>query len=186
MRNGIVSLNNKLMELAYVKAIGRYNSGTGKPLTFNVNSLGLENLCLQNLSRVPGSENKYTVNLLNPNVLTALLANKTTEEQIKTLSTALTLGNITLTRVYGNQFRIENDTYDFDMHSWENETGRNLATIIGFCVSEGMCIAIDSEIRSPLGKVLGRNFDIAMGLVRRHILGTTRFFIYFSGTIVIN
>lgn len=181
----INKINNKIMSSPYVQAIGRYNSGTGTPLTLNVNSLGLDNLRFVHLHLVNGTDNKYSVNLLNPDMLQILLQNRSTEEQLNTLSTALTLGNITLTRIYGNYYSIEDDVYDFEMHTWDDSLGRNLATIIGHCFSEGLSVVIDYAAGCGLGKVLGRDFDIALGLVRRHVLGTTKFTIHFTGLIII-
>lgn len=172
---------NQTMPLAYVQAIERYNSGTGQPLYLNANSLGLERLIDMETNNRYKIGDIYNINLLNPSVLTSQLCKGSISDRIKYLSTALTLGNITLIKTDVNSYSIAIDTYDFDLRDWSTEAGRNIATILGHYVSENLSINID-KIRF-LGWQFGSSISICCGLARRHILGTTEFDIHFQGSI---
>ena len=184
LRNGLKSICNEVMSLSYVQAIGRYNSATGNPLYLDAESLGLRNLvgCKPNNGEKNNAKN-VGVNLLNINNLDVMLSGKNLSEQIRILSTALTLGNITLNRVSDNTYTVSSDNYNFDIHDWDREPMRNVATMIGFAVSEGLSIEMDFASSGPFGSVLCRSMDVALGLVRRHILGTTDFKIYINGNV---
>lgn len=192
MRDALNQMCKQVMSLSYVQAVARYNSGTGAPLYLDASALGLENIgdAVGDVSEMNGVD----INFLDLKTLHLLLSGRTTSEQIKTLSTALTLGNVHLSRQSGNRFSIEMDKYDFDMHKWSEEPWRNTATVLGHLVCEGLCIgadALDVDAKDlpllafPLGLVIGRSFDVAAGLVRRHVKGETEFKIFFTGTMAI-
>ena len=84
-----------------------------------------------------------------------------------------------------NTFTIQKDTYDFDMHNWDRSLERNIATIIGFAVSEGISMGIDYTYPLLFGKIAGRGFDVGVGIMRRHVIGSSTFDIYFRGTVTI-
>lgn len=184
MRDALNQMCKQVMSLSYVQAVARYNSGTGAPLYLDASALGLGNLV--GCEYKPGEEsNQHHINLLDVQNLNVLLAGKTNAEKIQIISTAMTLGNVLVTEVSDTTGIINKDTYDFDIHDWTKEPVRNVATLIGLAVSESLSIGIDAATVTPLGLVAGRTFDIALGLVRRHILGTTKFDIYISGIVKI-
>ena len=81
------------------------------------------------------------------------------------------------------------DKYNFDWHYEKNALWRNIGTEIGLAVSEAFCIEMDAvtfnEWNVFMGYNLGRIFNIVNGLVRRHIIGDTEFYIIFSDSIII-
>ena len=183
LRNGLKRICNEVMSLSYVQAIGCYNSGTGKPLYLDAESIGLRNLIGCKTDNDNPDSKVITINLLTINNLDVMLSGKSLSEQIKILSTALTLGNITLNKVSDNTYTVVSDKYDFDIHDWDREPMRNVATMIGFAVSESLSIGMDFASSGPFGSVLCRSMDLALGLVRRHIRGTTEFKIYINGNV---
>ena len=146
-------------------------------------SIGLRNLIGCKTDNDNPDSKVITINLLTINNLDVMLSGKSLSEQIKILSTALTLGNITLNKVSDNTYTVVSDKYDFDIHDWDREPMRNVATMIGFAVSESLSIGMDFASSGPFGSVLCRSMDLALGLVRRHIRGTTEFKIYINGNV---
>ncbi len=181
--DGIKRLGNEIMSLPYVQAIGRYNSATGSPLYFDTKSLGIQDLRGYTYKHDNETGKINGINLLDAQNLHKMMKGKTLSEQAVVLSTALTLGNISLTRVSDGVFAVEKDKYDFDMHNVFEEPIRNVSTVIGFAVSEGLSIMIDGATATTIGPVVCRYIDIASWLVRRHVLGETSFYIYISGTV---
>ena len=153
-----------------------------------VNTLGLNNMP-DNLLKHE-SDNIYTINLFSEKIL-SVLSGHTLEEQAQIISTAITLGNITLNKIGDRQYVIQSDTYDFDMHDARKESDRNVYTRIGHAVSEGICINLDAVIGGVAGWSVGRGigayagvaFMISAGLLNRHVTGTTTFKIYIDGTL---
>ena len=145
-----------------------------------VNTLGLNNMP-DNLLKHE-SDNIYTINLFSEKIL-SVLSGHTLEEQAQIISTAITLGNITLNKIGDRQYVIQSDTYDFDIPDWTNPTKRDIATAIGYIVSEGICINIDAFIGEAIGGYTGRAYMISAGLLNRHVIGTTTFKIYIDGTL---
>ena len=164
----------------YVQAISRYYSASGEPLHLDVNTLGLNNMP-DNLLKHE-SDNIYTINLFSEKIL-SVLSGHTLEEQAQIISTAITLGKITLNKIGDRQYVIQSDTYDFDIPDWTNPTKRDIATAIGYIVSEGICINIDAFIGEAIGGYTGRAYMISAGLLNRHVIGTTTFKIYIDGTL---
>ena len=178
-------LGKEIMSLAYVQAIARYNSATGSPLYFDTKSLGIDDLrgctCKKNKAgEITG------INFLDVHNLQAQMKGKSLSERAVVLSTALTLGNVIFTRVSDGVYTIEKDKYDFDMHNWFKEPVRNVSTLIGFTVSEGASVVADAATLNVFAPVAGRYIDIATGMVRRHVLGQTSFYIYISGTVKVD
>ena len=177
-------LGKEIMSLSYVQAIARYNSATGSPLYFDTKSLGIEDLrgctCNKNEGKVTG------VNLLDVQNIQAQMSGKSLADWAVVLSTALTLGNVTFEHVSDGVYTIKKDEYDFDMHNWYEEPFRNVSTLIGFAVSEGASVVADAATLSVFAPVAGRYIDIVTGLVRRHVLGQTSFYIYISGTVKVD
>lgn len=182
-RNEIVDIANEIMSLPYVRAIGRYYSATGAPLYFDVKSLGIENLAGCEFRGGKNNDPQITCNLLDLKNLEVLLSGKSAAEKARIINTAITLGNIRLTRVADYTYKVEHDTYNFDMHKWTDEPWRNVATIIGGAVSEGLSIGIDYTIGRLIGIPACTSFSVAGGLARRHIYGKTSFDIYISGEV---
>ena len=166
----------------YIQATSRYYSGSGKPLHLDVNTLGLNNMPNELLRQDPKIPNQYTINLVSTDLI-PILSGHSLEESSRIISTALTLGNITLTKTGTNQYVVKDDTYDFEMHDWNTEAKRNVLTIIGGVVSEGICIGIDSFVGKAIGGYTGRAFMISAGILNRHIIGDTSFKICIDGTL---
>ena len=175
----------QLMPSLYIQAIIRYDSGLGLPMYVDANSLGLEYLNQGMLKQDSIDKNKYCINLFNVDNLRTMLKGRTIAQKAKILSAAFTLGNITLMKIGENTFTIQKDTYDFDMHNWDRSLERNIATIIGFAVSEGISMGIDYTYPLLFGKIAGRGFDVGVGIMRRHVIGSSTFDIYFRGTVTI-
>ena len=72
--------------------------------------------------------------------------------------------------------------YNFEMHNWDTSTKRNIETIIGLVVSEGISVGVDAAIGS-MGGTTSRAIMISAGLLNRHVYGTTEFEIYLDGTL---
>lgn len=179
-------LGKEIMSLAYVQAIARYNSATGSPLYFDTKSLGIDDLrgctCKHN-----EKTNKITgINFLDVQNLQALLKDKSLPEQAVVLSTAMTLGNVSFERVSDGVYTIKKDEYDFGMHNWSEEPVRNISTLIGFTVSEGASVVADAATLNVFAPLVVRYMDIVTGMVRRHVLGQTSFYIYISGTVKVD
>ena len=102
------------------------------------------------------------------------------------MSTAMTLGNVSFEHVSDGVYTIKKDEYDFGMHNWSEEPVRNISTLIGFTVSEGASVVADAATLSVFAPVVVRYIDIATGMVRRHVLGQTSFYIYISGTVKVD
>ena len=166
----------------YIQATSRYYSASGKPLHLDVNTLGLNNMPNELLRQDPKIPNQYTINLVSTDLI-PILSGHSLEECSRIISTALTLGNITLTKTGNNQYVIKDDTYDFEMHDWNTEAERNFLTIIGGVVSEGICIGLDSFVGNAIGGYTGRAFMISAGILNRHIIGDTSFKICVDGTL---
>ena len=145
-----------------------------------VNTLGLNNMP-DNLLKHE-SDNIYTINLFSEKIL-SVLSGHTLEEQAQIISTAITLGKITLNKIGDRQYVIQSDTYDFDIPDWTNPTKRDIATAISYIVSEDICINIDAFIGEAIGGYTGRAYMISAGLLNRHVIGTTTFKIYIDGTL---
>lgn len=178
---------NNLMKSPFAQAVNRYNSSTGEPLYLDVHSLGLEQH-IRRFHLVADSSNssKYHINLLEFNKFCSIVDGCTLPETVKIFNTAITLGNITLTEVSENTFTIDRDEYNFEMHPWEDECVRNILTLIGEKVNEGIGISANGLQHLIHGKILGRGTDVIDGNVRRHINGQNKsFYIYFNGTITI-
>lgn len=175
--NSVNSAFQQLSNSAYFLAQEQYQSGTGKSITLNVSMLGLSRLRRSMLTQQnhPDGSITYGINLLNLNVLMQLIDGLSYDDKVNLLSAAIALGNITLTNTGGNHFKIKSDTYNFEMHDWKEETGRNIATILGFMASEGIAISKDKLYHGTLGVILGASI--------RHVIGTTEFQINFSGTL---
>lgn len=174
MEEGYNSVTNN----PFSQALTRYNSGTGTTLTLDINELGFDGLTMDLLMQYADTRNNnlnsYDVNLLEPSTLISLL--KHSSDPMLILTTAITLGQVTFIRVRGNTFKLQSDQYNFEMHSWADSKYRNLFTIAGHIVNEGISISIDYLLSDSLG--------IILGLVRRHG-GRTDFWINFSGEMVI-
>ncbi len=153
VRNGMKELGNKIMSLPYIQAISRYNAATSSPLYFDTKSLGLEDL--RGYIYKHNKEGKITgINLLDVQNLQKLLKGKSLYEQAVVLSTALTLGNITLIRTSDGVYTVQKDEYNFDMHNSKDESIRNVSTVIGFSVSEGLSIMIDTATANVFGSLI--------------------------------
>ena len=173
---------NNLMKTPFAQAANRYSSGTGEPLYLDVSSLGLEQH-IRRFHLVADSSNssKYHINLLDFNKFCSIVDGCTLPETVKIFNTAITLGNITLTEVSENTFTIDRDEYNFEMHPWEDECVRNILTLIGEKVNEGIGISANGLQHLIHGKILGRGTDVIDGNVRRHINGQNKsFYIYFN------
>ena len=188
LRSWLNDINNKIMSSPYAQAVERYRAGTGEPLYFNVDILGLDNL------KKDFIKENNTVNLLNPSVLISLMSGKSIQEQAKTLSAALTLGNISVTNISENTYKIETDTYDFEPHPWKTEWGKNIATIIGHVVCETICTGLDNKdelLYLTVGAAISHDLDIVLGRVAIQVIynlynrPNTKFDIYFNGTITL-
>lgn len=176
----------------YVQATANYYSATGDTLHIDASMLGLDNMPFDLL--VPSKdkdtgeiiEGQYTINLFSEK-LDTLLSNHTLAEKARIYSTAITLGQITLERVSGNAYRILPDTYNFELHKpWsEKNKKRNIGTILGKAVSEGISMSIDAGIGVLLGHYVDFASYVAAGLLRRYVIGTTVFTISIDGVLTI-
>ena len=72
------------------------------------------------------------------------------------------------------------------MHNWSEEPVRNISTLIGFTVSEGASVVADAATLNVFAPLVVRYMDIVTGMVRRHVLGQTSFYIYISGTVKVD
>ena len=133
-----------------------------------------------NLIVGPDTLNKYHINLVSESIL-PILSGHSLVEQARICSTAITIGTVTLTKVGNNQYTIDQDTYNFEMHDWDTSAKRNWLTILGHMVSEGICVELDATIAKLIGVYAARSFTISAGLLNRHVYGTTEFEIIFDG-----
>ena len=176
----------------YVQATANYYSATGDTLHIDASMLGLDNMPFGLL--VPSKdkdtseiiEGQYTINLFSEK-LDTLLSNHTLAEKARIYSTAITLGQITLERVSENVYRILPDSYNFEMHKpWNDKNKkRNIRTILGKAVSEGISMSIDAGIGASLGHHVDFASFVAAGLLRRYVIGTTVFTISIDGVLTI-
>lgn len=175
MMDGFEAIENS----PFPQALTHYNSGQGQVLQLQASDLHLDFLTMDRLLRYTGTNNRfahsYTINLLSTDVLKDALENETsTKGRLSFISTALTLGQITLIRKGGNYFEVDTDIYDFNMQEWAKKTERNLLTILGKLTNEEICLADDY--------ISGGCYGIILGLIRRYC-GTTVFKIEISGRI---
>ena len=165
-------------------AVLNYHSGSPIDLTFDVNNLGLKCLSEYIISHYseggkPDIGQTTTINLLNPDILEEVICHAHSAHDIACYgSTALVLGNITLLRTKANEYTIVNDTYNFEWKKGKKFLGRNIVTVLGKIVNEGICMTVDNLMFGPLGLV--------SGFINRNVTGTTVFDIHFTGTLKIN
>ena len=179
----VAGICNHTMSLPYVQATKQYNVASGEPLTLNVNSLGLHNLTNSMLKGDPNNPDIKRINLLEHiGELTYGLPNN---QKTLVVNTAITLGNITFRHVGDNRYTIVTDTYDFDLANRQGEHLRNIETILGAIVQEGICMYDDAYYTPLIGGLTLKSICIANGIIRRHLLGETTFKILFNGTIYI-
>ena len=179
----------------YTQAVEHYNAGTGQPLSLPVDSLGFDNLTRNMLEQAFDEKGKiiedtYTLRLLSDvfdlnTPINKLSENHTYEEKIRIFSVALTLGTISLRWVSPGTYMILSDTYDFDIKKWSGNVERNIGTLLGLIVSESLSIQSDIEGIPLWAPMALRTIYIANGMMRRHILGTSKFKIKFNGTITL-
>ncbi|MBO5629314.1 MAG: hypothetical protein J5965_09615 [Aeriscardovia sp.] len=167
-----------VMTSSYVQATSRYYSATGAPLHLNINQLGLDNIPDSILN--PNHKDSFSVNLLTSEFLSSVLPGRSLIEQIRIMSTAITVGEISFNKVGEKKYTIEHNTYDFDLRGLN--TNRDWLTLLGLIVSEGISISADATIGS-IGGTTNRAIMISAGLLNRHVYGTTEFEIYFDGTL---
>lgn len=158
----------------FPNAVANYQSGDPIDLSLNVNSIGLNLLTQEMLTYVSPSE--YRINLLNPEIILAVLNRcPDTYSIAQYMSTALALGNITLVKLEENIYILKSDKYNFEMHEWRTSAGRNFCTLLGLVVNEGICLSVENLFAGLMG--------IIWGFSRRHITGKTTFDINFTGTL---
>lgn len=163
---------------AYAQALEQYFFATGNTLTLDISSLGLNNITRAMLGSGYYDSNLkktiYPFSLLDN--LSILCQGQSISETANTVSTALTLGQIIFIPEGGDRYRLKDDTYNFEMHDI-SEWKRNIGTVIGALVSEGVSISIDQLFFGIPGVILG--------LIRRHCFGNVSFTIHITGTITI-
>lgn len=163
----------------FAQALTWYDLGIGNKLTLDLQNLGLNDITMEQLMQYSHVTDPhatyYPVNLSSSQNLPSLIRNSS--DPVLTISTAMTLGNITFKRINGDNFTLIPDQYNFDMHKWGEESERNIGTIIGWCINENLSIYADFLLGSGLG--------VLLGLVRRHGKDTS-FTIDFSGVLTIH
>lgn len=190
---------NSAMNTPFTQALIHYNSGTGLPLTLNVNSLDLDELtwdlllsCDLNKTNEKYSDT-YVINLLDSRIITTFWNKMSSDRFMGFISTAITLGTITLEHISGNRYKIVSGTYDFNIEKDNARYVRNLLTGLGFVVNEGLSIVMDAFCSGLYGvgkihvmpEAIAPLMGISVGAYRRHIAGKTSFTINITGTISI-
>ncbi len=162
----IVSGNSVHESFSFFDAMNHYQNGEGTRVDVQLNSLDLSKVRLSDFVN-----NRAIVRLSFPALLGGHFSN---------LNDAMVHGTITLELIPGTNYaRVApnsafNDEpvgmYDFDMHSWSDSAGRNIATSIGAIVS---------------GTTFTGNLTTPDGFGGFEYVGGTPFPIYYHGSVYI-
>ena len=169
---------------AFPTALSNYYTGNPIDLTYDINNLGLNFLSEEILAQIKGRKvnigETVFVNLSSPSMLGVAICNTNSAYDMACYaSTASAIGGITFTKVGEHQYQIKShDTYNFDWKKGEGHLLRNIGTVLGKIINEGICIKMDDLVLGPLGVILG--------FIRRNVTGTTEFKINFTGTLTVN
>jgi len=170
------SIFDDITNSPFVQAVDNYSSGGEKTIAFDANAIGLNHLRISMLNPTK-TPNEYNVNLFSSDVISAMTEGMAISDKMSIVSTAMTLGNITLIKVGDRQFNVKDDTYNFEMHDWGTETKRNILTIAGWYVNETLSNIKNNLFKGPFG-------TYSM-FVARNFTGNAKLTIIVSGTLTL-